>query len=312
MHQFCVCHTGAAIPANWGNRAGAALLTLFTTPKPFLGHIAIIQGNALTSWTKLVPRPDILLFGDAKGTSEAAADLGLRHIPEVATSEFGTPLVNDMFARAEAAGQHDLLCYVNADIILTHDFSQAAARLAVDPPRFLMVGQRWDVDITQPLNFEMGWEDRIKERARHKGRLHEPTGIDYFVYRRGQWGSLPAFAVGRIGYDNWLLYEARRTGSALIDATGVVMAIHQNHDFAHLPNGDAGIKAGPEARRNMALVGDILNVFTIVDANWRLTPRGLAPVLSRAHLQQQLWRWYKRRTTLRAGLRWVRRLVMPS
>ena len=29
----------------------SAMLTIFTTPKPFRGHIGIIQRNALKSWT---------------------------------------------------------------------------------------------------------------------------------------------------------------------------------------------------------------------------------------------------------------------
>ena len=67
------------------------MLTLFAIPKNFRGHIATIQRNAIASWTRLIPRPEIFLFGGEEGTAEIAHELGLRHFPEVARNEFGTP-----------------------------------------------------------------------------------------------------------------------------------------------------------------------------------------------------------------------------
>ena len=45
-----------------------ATLTLFATPKRFQGHIDNIQRNAIASWTRLNPRPEIILFGADDGT----------------------------------------------------------------------------------------------------------------------------------------------------------------------------------------------------------------------------------------------------
>jgi len=90
------------------------LLAIIGMPKPFLGHIGIIQRNAITSWTKLQPRPEVLLFGREEGAAECAADLGLVHIPEVARNQHGTPLLADLFARAEKRTTYDTLAYVNA------------------------------------------------------------------------------------------------------------------------------------------------------------------------------------------------------
>ena len=33
------------------------MITFFTTPKPFLGHIGIIQRNAIESWKRRIPMP---------------------------------------------------------------------------------------------------------------------------------------------------------------------------------------------------------------------------------------------------------------
>src|ERR1700686_3381548 len=101
------------------------MFTLFAIPKHFRGHFATIQRNAILSWTRLAPRPEILLFGNEEGTAEIAHELGLRHFPEVARNEFGTPLLGDLFRKAEQQASSPLLGYVNADIILTNDFISA-------------------------------------------------------------------------------------------------------------------------------------------------------------------------------------------
>ena len=140
-------------------------LTLFATPKAFRGHFAIIQRNAIISWTRLRPKVDIILMGNDPGTAEIARELSLRHIGEVASNRSGAPRIDDMFAKAEAAVSEGLLCYVNADIMLMDDFRRAAQRVAAFSP-LLMIGRRWDTDITTPWDFEPAdWQDRLRALA---------------------------------------------------------------------------------------------------------------------------------------------------
>src|SRR5262249_52353879 len=126
------------------------MLTLFAIPKHFRGHFATIQRNAILSWTCLRPRPEIFLFGNEQGTAEIAGELGLRHIPDVARNEYGTPLVDDLFRRAEEQAGTPVLGYVNSDIILTSDFCTAIERIRAKYGHFLMVGRRWDLDWEHP------------------------------------------------------------------------------------------------------------------------------------------------------------------
>src|SRR5262245_33530010 len=94
--------TGPDVPVS------KATITLFAMPKAFSGHIGIIQRNAITSWTRLSPRPQIILFGDEDGTAELAAELGVQHVPQVARNELGTPLVNSVFQQAHQFAEHRL------------------------------------------------------------------------------------------------------------------------------------------------------------------------------------------------------------
>lgn len=95
------------------------MLTLFAIPKSFHGHIGIIQRNAIQSWLHLRPSCEIILLGDDKGTAETAAEFKLRYLSSVVRSQYGTPLVNSVFAEAEKLASYPLMCYVNADSTLT-------------------------------------------------------------------------------------------------------------------------------------------------------------------------------------------------
>src|SRR5436190_8087126 len=97
--------------------SAAPRLTIFSTLKPLRGQAAIHQRNAVTTWTLLRPRPEVILFGDEEGVAELCAELGLRHVPEVRRSEHGTPLISDLFGRAQRLARADLLCFVNGDIV---------------------------------------------------------------------------------------------------------------------------------------------------------------------------------------------------
>lgn len=74
--------------------------TFFAMPKAFRGHVGMIQRNAIGSWLRLTPRPEVILFGDDDGVAEYAAEHGVTHEPLVSRNEHGTPLMDDMFRRA--------------------------------------------------------------------------------------------------------------------------------------------------------------------------------------------------------------------
>jgi hypothetical protein len=254
------------------------MITFFSTPKPFRGHIGIIQRNAIHSWTLAHPDAEVILFGNEEGAAEAASELGARHEPEVDRNSLGTPLLSSLFERADRLARHGRLCFLNADILLTDDFLAASTRLAQIHERSLMVGRRCDVDITQPCDFSKpGWGQRLRSMARERGRLRPPQWIDYFVFPRGLLSQqVPPFAVGRPGYDNWLLWKVRSMRVPVVDVTQVVLVIHQNHDYSHHPGGQSGLWRDVEAQQNYALLGKG-HFATIDNATHRLTPNSLRP-----------------------------------
>ena len=264
------------------------MITFFTTLKRHQGHIAVIQRNALMSWINVCPDCHIVLLGDDDGTREMAHELGAEHVPDVPRNAYGTPRLDGLFEAAEQRSPHRLMCYINADIVLMSDFAAALRATVRRKRRCLLVGRRWDCDVTEPIHFDAQWEDRLRETVRQRGKLCPPTMIDYFIYPRGVWGNLPPFAVGRTVWDNWLIYRARWLRLPVIDATDRVMAVHQNHDYGHAvtaqtrsrreagrPRGYKQVWCGPEARDNFAMAGGKHNLYTIWDTTHRLTGRGL-------------------------------------
>ena len=254
------------------------MLTLFSTPKPFRGHIGIIQRNAIRSWTLLHPDCEVILFGDEEGAREAAREFAIRHEPRVLRNESGTKFLNYLFARAEEIARHDLLCYINCDIILTPPFLEAVQRVASWSHSFLMVGRRWDVDITAPWGFDsIDWPRRLQEFAGHQGRQQSVDWIDYFVFRSGLYRDIPAFVIGRVGWDQWLLWKARSLKVPVVDASAVVMAVHQNHDYSYHPEGKTGVWNDEQAQRNYELAGGPKHIYSIDDATHTLTAHGIRP-----------------------------------
>jgi len=253
------------------------LLTIFTAPKPFTNpHIATIQRNAIRSWIQL-PDCDVILVGNETGTSDVAAEFGVRHLTDVACNAYGTPLLSSIFELARQNSDSPLLCYVNADIIVFSDVLAAAQNTAKQAERFLIVGQRWDLDVTAPLDFAPDWEATLRSDLAARGELHKPTGSDYFIFPRGCYADLPDFAVGRAGWDNWMIYQSRKEGWPTIDATHDVTIIHQNHDYSHLPDGQKHYKL-PETDENIRLAGGRAQTrFTLLDTDKRLVNGKLLP-----------------------------------
>lgn len=251
------------------------MLTLFALPKAFEGHINIIQRNAIESWTRLEPRPRIVLFGDEDGTAQAAQEFGLDHVPEIARNEYGTPLVSDIFLQAQARAGGGVLCYVNADIMLMSDFSRAVAQVSRRRSRFLMGGRRWTVDLPHLWDFGGDWEARLRALVDEHGTLDPPHSIDYFVFPAGFWTQIPPFAIGRFFWDNWLLYQCRARKAPLIQATPAITVVHQSHGYNHAGTTADTLHQGPEARRNLELAGGGHHLYSLSLASHILTPQGL-------------------------------------
>jgi len=252
------------------------LITLFSAPKPFTNpHIAMIQRNAIKSWT-LLPDVEVILLGEEMGLAEAARELGVKHIPNVARNDSGTPLISSMFQTGRENSNSDLLGIINADMILMPDFVEAARRSRLRSPRrgqrdkFVLLSQRWDLDVNELLDFSDGWHQRLSSIVARQGNLHRPAGSDFFLFPKTCYTGVPDFAIGRAGWDNWMIYKARKEKWPVIDCTPSVMLVHQNHDYSHLPGGKSHHEH-PDTNENIRLAGGQSAIrYTVLDSTHQL------------------------------------------
>lgn len=263
------------------------VITLFATPKPFEGHINIIQRNAIQSWSLLDPRPEILLFGNDYGTADIAREFALHHIPEVAVNEYGTPLMSDMFAQSAAIAKNQLLCYINADIILMENFAKAVQELQ-KRETFLVVGKRWDMDVVEPIRFEPGWEEQLLRDVRGRGELASHFHMDYFLFPKNTPFQMPPFAVGRPCWDNWTVYRMRSLGIPVIDATEKITIVHQNHSHTKVSFKLGEGWKGPEVDLNRKLAGGEDFIFSLNDATHRWDQSGIHRAMKYPDIRRHL------------------------
>jgi hypothetical protein len=265
-----------------------AFLTVFSAPKPFTNpHIDIIQRNAIQSWQHLSPEVEVFLVGQENGMAEVAAEYGVPLLADVKRNDSGTPLVHSIFDLARQASSSPYLAYVNGDILLLPDIVQATRQIAAslpgmkrsspDPAQpFLLIGQRWDLQVDQLLDFSSGWEERLQGLVRAQGQLHAPAGSDYFVFPRSAFSEMPDFAIGRAGWDNWMIFYALQQGWPVIDGTPSLMVIHQSHDYSHLPGGKPHYNLA-ESRHNQQIGGGLKHMYMVLDADCQLIDGQIRP-----------------------------------
>ncbi len=253
-------------------------LTLFCCPKPFRGHIGIIQRNAITSWLRLPSPPRVILFGQEEGSADMARDLGIEHVPSLNCTPHGTPRVDDLFGAAQAQAHTPWLGYINADILLLDDFSDAFQLFLREiarwqSPRAFLTSQRVDVYLSAHIDFDTpAWQAELRGLLVETGARMPKKAIDLFVFNRGLYRNLLPLALGRTAWDNYLVWEAREQGAAIVDASDAFLLVHQCHDYAH-SGGLENAWKGQEAEHNQGLTRG--RTLSILNATHMLDKRGL-------------------------------------
>jgi hypothetical protein len=221
------------------------MLTIVTVPKPFRGHIGEIQRNAIESWRALWPGVQVVLIGDEEGVETAARDARVEHVGGLARNDRGTPRLDSAFECAATVARSPLWCLVNGDIVLLDDFRRAIERVSAAFNQFLIVGESRDLDVAAGTKLsDAVVRSELRKRALERGRLRGYAALDYFVFPKG------------------------------LFATRGVVAVHQSHDYSHVPGGLEEAYYGEEARHNEQLAGGREHIYSLHDATHRLYQSG--------------------------------------
>jgi len=220
----------------------------------------------------LAPKPEIILFGGEEGTAEICQKFNLRNVPEVTHNEFGTPLMNDLFEKAQSLATHDLICYINADIIVTQSFIEAINIAHQRWKRFVISCAPWRVAMDKELNFTFpDWEGKLRNLIKENGMIPNTVGMDIYLFPRGFYYRIPSFALGRTKWDTWLISKACSGRIPYIDATPFVLTVHPNHKkSAHSERW----QENEESLINHRIAGWWSETFTISDVPYILERDG--------------------------------------
>ncbi|MAL65480.1 MAG: hypothetical protein CMF94_05200 [Candidatus Marinimicrobia bacterium] len=250
------------------------MITIFCTPKNFEGIFDIIQKNAIRSWRHLSNDIEIIIFGDSKGAKEISDEVEGIYYPDVKCSKNGVPLLSDLFLKANAVASYNILLFINSDILLPKKVISVVKKANNVLAKFLLIGYRFDLRIEELINFdEPKALSKFWEKAKSKSKKKSPAAIDYFIFRKNSLKKIPDFVVGRPGYDNWLVWYARRKFMSVVDISNDVLAVHQNHhfNFHNLKNNPKifdrdKIPIEEDGLINLDLHGD--RVLNLLDANY--------------------------------------------
>ena len=280
------------------------MISFFSVPKPFVGHFDIIQRNAIESWLQLHfdEKPEIILIGNEKGVSEVCKEYGLIHIPNVSCNEFGTPLLSSIFEVAEKAATFQTLCFINTDIILLEGFEGALKKTLLRGKPFLILGERLNLPLTERINIANPEAlKKLKLLVKTAGVPHGPGGADYFCFQKNAFSPIPNFAIGRPGYDHWLIWRALSRRINVIDSSFSILCIHQDHQRTYSSMqkntvlGEDSTRQSVESIRNEKYLGiRRRKVHCVLNSSHVLFHGVFLPAISLRHLRGK-WKTLIRR-----------------
>ncbi|MCX6717347.1 MAG: hypothetical protein NTU76_01560, partial [Candidatus Taylorbacteria bacterium] len=151
---------------------------------------------------------------------------------------------------------------------------------------FFLIGRRTDLNIENLIDFS---EDKIEEslilESSKSGKLSEVTSIDYFLFPHNNFKTIPPLRIGRAGYDNLLIYWAKKYEKIpIIDGTENILAIHQKHDYKHVSGGKNEVYEGKEAMENIKMSGGADKLFFITESDYKVKDQKI--------IKNNGWRYY--------------------
>lgn len=259
------------------DRKLSPLLTIFTVPKPFEGEFDALQRNALASWLALGPQVEVILVSD----SDIPPDLQqlCQCFRSSSRNEFGTPLLDEVFELSAHHGRGICRAFVNADIILDSRFVEATQRLVdSELEDWLAVGRRIEFEMPSRVSPSPECDEWVAECFAHSDSHGVKGSIvckDYFVFPSHLFATVPAFAIGRGNWDNWMVSHSKSLGIPVVDIGEFAPVLHQKHGYAHVQGGRlSAYVRGPEACENQRLAGG-RNLISGSTPNWRLDQAGI-------------------------------------
>jgi hypothetical protein len=211
-------------------------IAILSSPRPFIGEFNRIQTNAIKSWMSLDSNIDIFLIDDEQSTCSslltASYYSAISIIHPLASSPWGTPLIDGPINQLLSSKKYSHVCFVNTDIILDNRFVDLISFLTrCSFTNYICMGQRHNIDVPFTLDYISATDRPMPNPWILPRSLHPPTGMDYWIMPCSSSLVFPPFISGRPGMDSWLAWYHVSNHLPLIDATNFLQVLHQNHPY---------------------------------------------------------------------------------
>ncbi len=251
-------------------------IVLCTTFKPFeCAAVAQIQRQSVLNWRRVFGE-SVPLFSFQEVPLNEPLELTYGACGGVVKGHTFNETITEIMMNYSA----EIILYSNADILFADGMENVLRNLPEGD--CLVVGQR--IDCLSNGSFV----------------LHVPSGMDYFIFKRGMFRDLPALIMGRGGCDSALVAYCLRRGIPVIDASFAMPVVHQRHDYGHVKGGFSEAHYGQEAQANRRLHGQRSFAPHCLDAplmmlkNGKLVPNYRRSVLRCLEVElyyRRGWRW---------------------
>ncbi|VDI08100.1 Hypothetical predicted protein [Mytilus galloprovincialis] len=209
-------------------RKSTPLLILFTTwastKDKYLCH-----NNTIKNWKSLSPFVTPVLFSDEELVRDEAVSKGWRVLP-IRKSSIGLPILKYMYMDIQKSfATSSFIVYSNSDILFTDSIVKTLMMVSQSnlskTNELLLAGRR--INVVNVTAIEASSSKGIL-KASERGELYTGDALDYFITTSGyHWKDAPDLVVGRPGFDNWIVANARLMNFSVIDTTETIIAVHQ-------------------------------------------------------------------------------------
>lgn len=211
---------------------GTKLLTLFTT-WVYDKDKFLINSRTMKNWRTVLKHVNLVVFSNSSDVKRYSklADFTVLPVTQEAT---GAPLLSAMFMAAKARFTSEFYGFANGDILFTDSLTKTLQTILCNIEEdfrqkgLLIVGRRINIPVTDIREEDITSSSNLVRISRSSGSLFQTDAEDYFITDKFyKWNEFLPVAIGRRGYDNWVVAYSRYNNITVIDATESVLCVHQ-------------------------------------------------------------------------------------
>jgi hypothetical protein len=245
-----------------------------TTIKPFNEFFKFRQLNAIQSWLLLKDIDKKILILTEDDIEEDLEKLFnyndkvqvIKNFEKSPSTNIPTFRALYSAAKDEIKSDKDIICQINADMILLDDFSKTINNILdqINSKNFCFIGQRTSWKEPNSIDFSNeNWSNILFNQLKNSGELNPACAIDYFICSEKTFEKIPEFYIARMKYDNWLVSNAIKNNEYTIDVTKTIFSIHQDHWYGNNGNLDFNSwlpTVNDDFRKNSQLSNDFADI----------------------------------------------------